>query len=34
LQAFVDRWGAKMMSDPFYNPNLAIDAIDYRIGQA
>ncbi|HEV3143879.1 MAG TPA: glycosyltransferase [Gemmataceae bacterium] len=32
LDAFVQRWGEEMARDPYYNPHLATDAIDYRIG--
>jgi glycosyltransferase involved in cell wall biosynthesis len=32
LDAFVERWGEQMPLDPYYNPHLAKDTIDYRIG--
>jgi O-antigen biosynthesis protein len=32
LEALVQRWGEQMARDPYYNPHLATDTIDYRIG--
>lgn len=31
IEAFTRRWGEKYYTDPYYNPHLATDAIDYRI---
>ncbi len=31
IQRMKDRWGASLLQDPYYNPNLTLDATDYSL---